>query len=177
MTPSQPSLQARSQGLGSFERFHALQGGWQGQLVQQRTTSVERQQRQVAAIEPENVEHMVAGLALLAPYTGGLAVEYDVVDRQAGDRLDDGRIGSGPWQPVARQQTDVWSIFEREQADAVQLALEDPLRTGEPLMSEGRGHGLDPFGNEAVTRAPPTPTCPLLPDRDYASEPARIAEP
>ena len=37
-------------------------------------------------------------------------------------------------------------MFEREQADAIELALEDPLGPGEPLLRQRRRHRLDPFG-------------------------------
>ncbi len=55
-------------------------------------------------------------------------------------------------QPVAREQADIRPLLEREQADAVELALEDPFRAGEPLLRERRGHRLDPFGKRGHVR-------------------------
>src|SRR6267154_1748550 len=46
------------------------------------------------------------------------------------------------------------TLFEREQADAVELALADPLRPGEALLREGRCHGLDRFGKGRCHCAP-----------------------
>ena len=60
------------------------------------------------------------------------------------DRLGDRRAVLR--QPVAREQANVRALPEREQADAVELALEDPLRPGEPLLRQRRRHRLDPFG-------------------------------
>ena len=50
-------------------------------------------------------------------------------------------------QPIARVEPDVVALLEREQADAVELALEDPLRPGEPLLRQRRGHRLEPLGS------------------------------
>ena len=44
-------------------------------------------------------------------------------------------------------------MLEREQADAVELALEDPLRPGEALLRERRGHRLEPSGKAVVIRS------------------------
>src|SRR4030095_2428827 len=46
----------------------------------------------------------------------------------------------------ARVEADIIAFLERNEADAVELPLEGPLRTGEPVLSERRGNGLDPFG-------------------------------
>ncbi len=51
-------------------------------------------------------------------------------------------------QPVAREQTDVCALLEREQPDAVELALEDPLGAREALLRERRRHRLDPVGKD-----------------------------
>ena len=75
MTPSQPSRQARSHGCGSSSASTRSSGASKGQAAQQRAALVERQRRHVAAVEPEDVEHVVGGLTLRAPHAGRLAVE------------------------------------------------------------------------------------------------------
>ena len=50
-------------------------------------------------------------------------------------------------QPIARIEPDVVTLFVREQANAVELALEEPLRSGEPILRQGRGHWLEPLGS------------------------------
>ena len=50
-------------------------------------------------------------------------------------------------QLLARQETDVGPLAECQQADSVELPLENPLRTGEALLRQGRRHRLHPFGN------------------------------
>src|SRR5205814_7512548 len=60
------------------------------------------------------------------------------------DRLGD--RWAALWQPVARQQLHFGSVFERQQTDAVKLALEDPLRPGEALLRERCCHRRHPFG-------------------------------
>src|SRR5207244_3141694 len=55
-------------------------------------------------------------------------------------------------QAVARKQPHLPSLLEREQTDAVELALEDPLRPRKALLRESGGHRLDPFrkGHEPI---------------------------
>ena len=77
---------------------------------------------------------MVGDFALFSPYAGSLAVEDHVVHREVRNRLDDGRVRRVLRQSVAREQADAPAVLEREQTDAVELALEDPLRPGEPLL-------------------------------------------
>ena len=50
------------------------------------------------------------------------------------------------WQSVAREEADIGSLTEREQAYAIVLALEDPLRSDEALLGESRCHRFQPFG-------------------------------
>src|SRR5437762_11205074 len=88
---------------------------------------------------------MVGDLAGFPPDAGRLAVEDDVVSREPRDGLHDGRVSRVLGQPVARQQPNVLRLLEREQADAIELALEDPFRAGEALLRERRGHRLYPF--------------------------------
>jgi hypothetical protein len=59
--------------LRVLERRHAFQGRPQGQPARQGSACVEWQWRQVAAVEPQDVEHVVGGLALPAPHPGRLA--------------------------------------------------------------------------------------------------------
>ena len=73
-----------------------------------------------------------------------LTVEDRVAHGQAGDGC--GQRRNVLRQPVARQQPDVAAVPEREQADAVVLALEEPLRPGEPLLGERGSHRYEPLG-------------------------------
>src|SRR5206468_10766939 len=70
------------------------------------------------------------------------------------DCLHDGRIRAVLGQPIARQQPNVLRLFECDQADAIELALEDPFRAREPLLGEGGGHGLEPFAERVGHRLP-----------------------
>ncbi len=126
----------------------------EGQLRQERAPLVEREAGHVAAVEPEDVEDVVGDLgrapvrrgSSAEPGAGDLTVQDGVADRQRRHGAGDGRIRDVLRQPVARQEADVRPVLEGEQADAVELALEDPPETGEPLLSEGRGHRLQPRG-------------------------------
>ena len=150
MTPSHPSAHARSQGFGSSSSGHLREWQSERHAAQQRATLVERQARHVSAIEPQNVEHVVVRLAEGAPPPGGFAVEDDVVDRQVGDGLDHGRMRAVERQPVPRQQANVGAVLERQQPNAVELALEDPLGPGEPVLRERRRHRFEPVGKRVI---------------------------
>ena len=47
---------------------------------------------------------------------------------------------------LRENKPNVGAVLEREQPDAVELALEDPLGPGEPVLCERRRHRLEPFG-------------------------------
>ena len=64
--------------------------------------------------------------------------------RKFGDRLR--QRGNVLWQAIAREQLDLRATLVREQADAIELSLKDPIRAGEALLGERGGHRLDPFG-------------------------------
>jgi hypothetical protein len=49
-------------------------------------------------------------------------------------------------QTVAREQANVAAGLEREGANSVVLALENPFGPREPLLRERRGHRFDPLG-------------------------------
>src|SRR5262249_59386545 len=48
--------------------------------------------------------------------------------------------------PVPGKQPDVGALLEREQTDAIELPLEDPFGSAEPLLRERGRHRLDPVG-------------------------------
>ena len=73
-----------------------------------------------------------------------LAIENHVLHREM--RNGRGHRGAVLRQPIARQQADVRFLTEREQANAIELPLEEPLRPSEALLRERRGHRLDPIG-------------------------------
>ena len=67
MTPSQPSLQARSHGFGVRRAARRVQRRREAaSAFEHGATLVERQRRQVAAVEPQDVEDVVRD-ALLCP--------------------------------------------------------------------------------------------------------------
>jgi hypothetical protein len=72
------------------------------------------------------------------------AVEDEVSRRKLGNRGHERRIGIVLRQAVSRKQPHVRALFEREQPDTVQLALEHPLGAREPLASQRGRHRLEP---------------------------------
>ena len=128
----------------AFDRDHAPQRRPERQVAQQPAPRLERPRPHVAAIEPQDVEEVISHLSRPSPHPRDLAVEDRVPHGQVPDRLGDGRVVLRP--AIAREQTDLRSLLEREQPDAVELALEDPLRAREPLLRQRRRHGLEPFG-------------------------------
>jgi hypothetical protein len=103
-------------------------------------TLLERQRRHVLSVEPHHVEHVVNNAA---GSPRDLAVENRVLHFQAPDGL--GHLRNVLRQPVAREEPHVRSLLERDEADAVELSLEDPFRAGETLLRERRGHRLEPI--------------------------------
>ncbi len=97
--------------------------------------------RHVAAVEPHDVKHVIRDFAA-GP--GDLAVENQFVMWQTLDRLPD--RGNVLRQVVAGKQLHVVAFLVSEQADAVELSLEDPLRPAEPLLRQRCGHRHEPFG-------------------------------
>ncbi len=134
------------------ERRHQSDRQLQPELAQQRPPLLERQLRHVTAIDPEHVKHVIVRIAEPAPGAGGFTVENDIVHGQFSNRASDGRIRLVEREAIARSQLDVGSVLEREQADAVELALERPLGPREALVSQGRGHRLDPVGKSGAGR-------------------------
>jgi hypothetical protein len=89
-----PALAARAlPRLRVVEGGHSRQRRFERQRLQQRVACLDWERRDVAPIEPEDVEHVVGHLARLPPHAGRLAVEDRVVDREALDGLDEGRVG------------------------------------------------------------------------------------
>jgi hypothetical protein len=122
----------------------AVQRRPQGQSREQVPPLVQREPGYVTPFMPEDVKHVVRGRAALAPHSGGLAVQDDLVDRQFPDCCNHGGVRRVLQQLIARQQPHFLTVLEREQADAVQLALERPLGTAESLLRERRRHRLYP---------------------------------
>ena len=141
MTPSQPSLHARSHGLRIGELRHALQGRLQRERLQERAPLVERQRHDVAAVEPHDVEDVVEHAGLVPR---DLPVENRLAHRQLRDRGGNRRTALG--KTVTGEQTDVERVLVGEHTNAIELALEDPLRAAEALLRQRRGHRDDPFG-------------------------------
>src|SRR5438093_10472709 len=95
------------------------------QPLQQRASIFKRQRGYRSSVQPENVEDVIAAPAV----PGYLTVENHLVDRKTGN-------GSGQRReilrkPVARVQLNVGAAFVREQSDAVELALEQPVVSDE----------------------------------------------
>src|SRR5690606_9091505 len=98
----------------------------------------ERQARRAPRVKPADIEGRVAG----GPIPDELAVEDDLERGQTAHRVFNG--GHLLTQAIAAVESDVSAIPERQEADAIQLALEDPVGSGEPLLRERRGHGHEP---------------------------------
>jgi hypothetical protein len=129
--------------LRIVERGHAPQRRPKRELLQQRLALVQWKRGDAASVEPEDVEDVVRA----GPVPGDFAVEDDILYREVGDRL--GQRWDVLRQPVAREEADVRPLLERNQADAVELTLEDPVRAGEAVLCERRRHRLQPIGKHA----------------------------
>ena len=73
--------------------------------------------------------------------------------RQLGDRF--GNAGIVLRQPVAREKLNVCAVLEREQADAVELSLENPLRPGERSCVSVAAMGTTHSGKEVRNHCRP----------------------
>src|SRR6185503_13270548 len=117
------------------------------------------------AVETRHVEDVVEdghapAVALLeqlearhaAPERHQLPVEDEVPGRLALERLGDLRelVVHPPCGP--RHQAHAGAVPDRDAADAVELALEDPLRVRERLVGEDRLHGLDHAPSSSIVR-------------------------
>ena len=138
-----PSLaHARSHGFGSSSAVDALQ-----RRLEAAARAATRGARSsgsgidVAAVEPQRRRRRdtrPASSQVISPS------RITFVDRQAAMAAATRR--NVLRQPIAREQPDVGALLEREQADAVELALEDPFRSGEALLGQRRRHRFDPVG-------------------------------
>src|SRR5262249_18624552 len=72
------------------------------------------------------------------------AIEYHVLHVELRNRSRYGRARFR--QAVTREKSNVASLPECQQANPVELLLEDPLRTGEARLRQRRRHRLNPFG-------------------------------
>src|SRR5262249_1237746 len=110
-------------------------------ILQQRPTLIERQLHDRTAFEPKDVEYVVCDAAGWIP--GSLSVENHVVHRQPCDCLRDRRVMLE--KPVTRIKLHVVSVFEGKHPDSVELPLESPLGSSEPLLRQCRRHRHDPI--------------------------------
>ena len=108
-------------GLVVDQHGDARERHFQWKPREQRAPLDERQARDVTSVEPHDVEHVIARAGVPCH----LSVEHELARRQRGDGVRD------CWQilrkAVARQQPHAREVLEREQVDAVELALEGPL--------------------------------------------------
>ena len=139
ITPSQPSLQARSQGFGSVTSRDRVQRRPQRRYSQQRAPLRRAEAGHVATVQPEDVEDVIPTPAVPVDF----AVEDHFVARRRGDRVRRRRENSAAGGCARKAARLV--VLEREQADAVELALEDPLRSGEALLRQRGRHRDEPF--------------------------------
>ena len=102
---------------------------------------VERQQRNIAAIEPQQVENVISD-AIPAP--GNFAVEDDLSYGQTLQRLP--KRGAILRETIAGQQAYIVSPAKGDDPDSIKLAFKDPPRPGKAFLGEGRPHRFDPFG-------------------------------
>ena len=103
-----PALGARAlPRLVLVERGDASQRCTKRQRLQQRAPFVERERRDVAAVDPEDVEHVIRETARLvglarrrrSPHASDFAVENQLLMWQTSDGIGDGRVVL--FQPVA----------------------------------------------------------------------------
>ena len=93
--------------LGIVEPLHETERRLQPQLAQELATRVERQQREISIIEPQDVEHVIARLLPLAPSAGRLAVEDHVAHLELPDCFDERGVRRVLRQPVSRKKPHV----------------------------------------------------------------------
>ena len=126
--------------LRIVDDLDSLHRRFKGHRSQQRAAFFEWQRCRRTAIQPEDVEHVITAAAI----PGHFAVEYEVLDWKRADRLGDGRQSLR--KTIARVQPDVVTLLVREQTDAVELALEEPVGSGETVLRQRCRHRLEPFG-------------------------------
>lgn len=95
----------------------------------------------VAPVHPHDVEHVIVALTIPRHFT----IEDCIVHREATDGRGDRRHVLR--KPVAREELDVDAAFVRDQPDAIELALEEPVVARKTLLRERRRHGLEPVGH------------------------------
>ena len=128
ITPSHPSRQARVHGSASSTDRRAAAAAASGSWLQPRAPLFERQRPQVA-VHPRHVEDVVA---LRSP--AHLAVEDQLARRQRRHRAGNRRAVLR--QPIPGIEANLASLLEGEQTDTVELALEDPVGAGEPILGQ-----------------------------------------
>src|SRR5215467_733508 len=106
--------------LRVVEELDASQGRFKRERLKKRATLLEGQRGHGVAVQPEDVEHVIAALSI----PGDLAVENRLVDGKFADR--GGYCGAVLGQPIAGKELNVISPLVREQPDAVVLLLEEP---------------------------------------------------
>src|SRR3954452_3542173 len=142
----------RLAGLAAVRR-EAHAAGERQLRAQQALARQERQRADVAAVEPEDVEdveeHGDAPVpALREPGEAGLpavegddlAVDREALARLARERVDELGVAPVERQVVAREQPDGATVAHGDAANAVELALEDPLGVAEALARQRRLH-------------------------------------
>jgi hypothetical protein len=56
-------------------------------------------------------------------------------------------------QPIAGIELDLFAAFVGQEPNAVELAFEQPLGTGEPIVGQRCRHGFEPVGHHVRTRS------------------------
>src|SRR5262245_63239593 len=97
-------------------------------VVQDCPSLLERQRSEKATVQPEDIEDVVIGSAEPAPPAGSFAIEHEIIHRQSGDCLDDARIRAILRETIAGEKSYFATILEGDNADAIEFALEEPLR-------------------------------------------------
>lgn len=81
-----------------------------------------------------------------------LSVHDEPRDRLGGKRIHQFGIGSIERLTITRHQPHPIAVAERQASHAVELALEDPVRIGEPVVGEGGQGGRAPVGHRFVVQ-------------------------
>ena len=132
--------------LGIVDQIDVPQRRAQRQLAQPVAPLFERQRPQVP-IHPRDVEDVVE-----LPSPGHLSVEDHLARRQRRHGARNRRTVLR--QPIPGIQPDVVALLEGEQADAVELALEQPVRAGKAFLCQRCRHGDDPVGKSRASEHP-----------------------
>ncbi len=140
-------------GLVIVQRLDSSDRRTKVQRFQQCLTLFERQRGDVATVEPQDVEYVIRESPLTAPRAGGFPIEDDVVDTAVLHRIDHGRVGAFSGSLLRDNSRTSAAVLESQHADAVELALENPLGPVNRSCVRVAAMGTTQSGKVAFTRS------------------------